>query len=102
MQLDLLAGQKARDNGIDQVSSNNEWFLQTMRDVAAQICMARGTTTADDLRAYAEVNGIEPTHPNAWGAVFKNKMFVSCGMRPSEQVARHGNMIRVWRLRDER
>lgn len=98
LQLDLGLARRNRDAGIAKVASKNGTFLETMRGVARIICRQKGKVTADDLRDWAECNGVQPTHFNAWGAVF-NKEFMPGEYVQSRQVQGRGNRIRVWRLR---
>lgn len=98
LQLDLGLARRNRDAGIAKVASKNATFLETMRGVARMMCRQKGKVTADDLREWAECNGVEPTHPNAWGAVF-NKEFAPGEFVVSRQAQGHSNRIRVWRLK---
>jgi hypothetical protein len=88
-----------RDKGVRRVASKNGTFLETMRGVARLICRQKGSVTADDLREWAGKHGIEPTHYNAWGAVFLCDDFYSDGRTKSNQKQGHGNDIRIWKLR---
>lgn len=99
MELNLERGRAARDTGIAKVSCSNETFLETMRGVARLFCQRNGQATADDLRKWADENGVEPTHPSAWGAVFRTPEFEAVGLTPSKQFLRHGNRNMVWKLR---
>lgn len=99
--LNLHEGRKRRNTGIAQVTSKNGTFVETLKSVARMIARNKGTVTADDLRIWADRNGMEPTSPNAYGAIFaKNPDFEPCGFCPSAQPNRRGGMIRVWRLRN--
>jgi hypothetical protein len=91
---------KYRDAGIAAISARNQTFLETVRGAARMICRRHGTVTADDVRKWADENGIEPTGKNAWGAVFKSRDFVAVGFTTSRQVQGHGNLQRVWALRE--
>lgn len=88
-----------RDRGIELVSLSNASFLETMRGVARMICRDKGEVCADDLRDWAKDHGIEPSHKNAWGAVFKNGDFESVRFIRSRQVQGHGNLICIWKLK---
>ena len=87
-----------RDQGIRQVAKNNSQFLQVARHVAKQFALRHGEVTSDDIRKRCVLS---PAHPNAWGAVFRGKEWVSTGYRTSHAVSRHGGMQRVWRLRND-
>lgn len=92
-----LAKAEAR-KGIAKVSGRNAAFLVKMRRLAMKICHGKGYVTADDLHEWADNNGIEPTHPNAWGGVFRTPDFYADGYVTSANVAGHGNRIMRWRL----
>lgn len=88
----------ARDEGIEKVASNNAEFLVAARAVAKELCVKNGDVTSDDVR---KVCPVLPTHFNAYGAVFKTPDFTFTGeYRMSTLVQGHGNMQRVWRLKD--
>ena len=90
-----------RDRGIARVKSKNADFVETMRSVARMIARKKGTVCADDLRQWAADNCMFPTSPNAWGAIFcRNPDFVLHGYKRSCQVQGHGNLQRVWVLRE--
>jgi hypothetical protein len=89
-----------RETGLSRVSHHNNTFLETMRSVARMLLRKGGfAISTDDLRKYAECHNIHPDHPNAWGAVFRDKSFVPCGFRQSTRENRHAGLIRVWTLR---
>ena len=71
-QVDLFAGLAARDEGIRKVAENNEEFLDLARRTAVAICELRGCVTSDEVR---EAMPLVPKHPNAYGAIFKDKRF---------------------------
>ena len=88
-----------RDKGIARVSGTNANFLIAARAMAYRLMVQIGEITADDVRRECERQGIEPSHYNAWGAVFKDPRFVPTGAyRQSANVQGHGNRIRVWGL----
>lgn len=88
-----------RDAGIAAVAARNQTFLETVRGAARMICRRQGTVTADDVRKWADENGIEPTHRNCWGAVFKTPDFEFAGLTRSAQVQGHGNRICIYRIK---
>tara|TARA_A100001201_G_scaffold143757_1_gene147261 strand:- start:14533 stop:14847 length:315 start_codon:yes stop_codon:yes gene_type:complete len=96
-QIDLFEGRRLRDEGIRAVAENNESFLDSARATAAAICRQRGRCTADDVK---ECLALEPAHPNAWGALFKDGQFEHTGeFRQSRSVSRRAGVVRVWRLK---
>ena len=97
-QLDLALAE--RDRGIARVKSKNADFVETLKSVARMIARKKGTVCADDLRKWADENGIVPTSSNAWGAVFcRNPDFELAGYKRSEQKQGHANLQRIWKLK---
>ncbi len=95
---------EARDRGVARVKSKNSDFVETMRGVARLLARRAPdhVVTADDLRQWLMENPYvgEPTHYNAWGAIFcRNDDFEFVGYTKSRQVQGHGNVIRMWRLK---
>ena len=96
-QFDIERARALRDEGIAAVAENNESFLREARRLARLIAEITGTVTCDDVRG---VCMLDPHHHNAWGAVFKHKDFEWTGQyRQSKVVQGHGNMQRIWRLK---
>lgn len=104
MALNLKAALEARDTGVQRVASKNATFIETMRGVARLICHRNGTVTADDLKVWAAQHDMEPTHYNAYGAIFRTKAwkeeFELVRHVRSKQVQGHGNLIGLWKLRN--
>ena len=86
-----------RDQGLQQVSDNNQRFVTVARETAKHIARRQGTVVMDDVRRECP---FEPLHPNAWGSVFRGREWVFTGQYvQSKNVSRKGGMQRVWRLR---
>ena len=98
-QLDLLAGEEARDRGIHLVAINGAAFLERARAAARSMAEMFGEVSCDDIREWASVEGIKPHHRNVWGALFADSAWVCVGRRPSRLVSNHGREIKTWRLR---
>lgn len=96
-QFDLFAARAARDEGLQRVAENNQEFLDIARKAAVAICELRGVVTCDEIR---ETLNIVPKHPNAYGAIFKDRRFEWTGrFEQSTSISRHGGLQRVWRLK---
>ena len=91
-----MNGNQLKLQGIEQVTYNNQDFVQMMRNYALAHAQKHGTVTADDMRELARARGIEPLHPNAWGAVFSSKDFRGVDYTKSRTPSCHGRAIRVW------
>jgi hypothetical protein len=96
----LREGEAARDEGVALVSENNPTFVEIMREAARVLARKNGSVCSDDLRAYAQMCGIEPEHQNAWGAIFRGQEWVVVGRRKSRLTSNHAREIRVWTLRE--
>ena len=93
---DIQEAREKRDQGLRQVSTNNERFLVVARDTAKNIAEWNGTVTMDQVRKWCP---LEPLHPNAWGSVFRGKEWEFTGEYvQSKAVSRRGGMQRVWKL----
>ena len=86
-----------KDRGIELVEQNNLEFVNNMRNQAMRISRRFGQVTVDMLRIYAENSGIQPEHPNAWGAVFRCKGWKRVGYKPSKTISAHGRVIGIWK-----
>lgn len=96
MQLSLEQGRSLKEDGLASVTENNATFLSLMRAEAIRISQQRGWVTSDDLRVYASQLNIEPTHQNAWGAIFKGPNWKVVGRRKSAVPGSHSREIRIW------
>ena len=94
----LSEGEELREEGIRRVSVSNREWIDVMRDIAADIARRAGTVSAVDLRLVAENTNNFPSHPNAWGAIFKTKRFEPTGeWIPCQHADGHARAVRVWR-----
>jgi hypothetical protein len=103
-------GQELKEAGIALVESNNTDFIREMRSCAVDLyhrCYNYGflavETTTDDLREFADILGIKPNSPNAWGAIFKKApdgyRFINTGRRKaSTYPSNHGRQITIFRV----
>ena len=98
-----LSGEKLRDQGIKQVSSNNENWMEQALKVAQlfALCMKREPFTGEDVR-YACQWIPQPKHPNAWGALIntliKRKIIEPTGEhRPMKDRVSHARSTPVYR-----
>jgi hypothetical protein len=96
MQLSLQEGRALKEDGLESVSANNKAFLALMRAEARRLSEQRGWVSIDDLRVYASQLNIEPTHCNAYGAIFKGPRWQVVGRRKSAVPSSHAREIRLW------
>ena len=98
--MSVEAGKLAKEQGLDLVERHSEGFVQAARRYARTFASLNGTVTADDVRRWADAHGLAPSHPNAWGAVFRGD-FVHTGYTQSTITSNHARTIKVWRLRKD-
>lgn len=96
IQLSLKQGRALKNDGLASVAENNTAFLALMRAEAIRISQSRGWITSDDLRVYASQLNIEPTHQNAWGAIFRGPQWKVVGHRKSAVPGNHAREIKIW------
>lgn len=97
----LSEGELKKQIGLSLVAQGSEEFLEVMRAEAKRIARVRGQVSADDLRPIAKNLGIEPHHPNAWGALFRGSDWIRIGFKNSTCGSRRAGMVAVWKLRSE-
>ena len=99
LQFDLLKARRRRDRGIAKVSYKNMEMIEDARSIAIGLIHQNGSTTMDDVRKrMSELGYPPPTHPNAYGAVFKNKRFKLITYTKSKMVQRNSGNTGVWGL----
>lgn len=68
--IDLIAGRKARDQGIAQVTdSHGTWVGDACALLADTFAGSRAEMTGEEMRQWLLDEGFQEPHPNAWGAV---------------------------------
>ena len=87
---------------LNLVETNNHTWIESMRGEGRRIARAKGRVCADDLRDYAETllrnYGLQPKHPNAWGAIFRTDEFQMLDYCNSIHPSNHARLIRVYCL----
>lgn len=97
--LNISEGQKR----IKQAADNNSFVLSLLRIHARKVSDERGSCCSDDLRKYANEEGLNVTTPKAWGAI-TNSIFrakdgwIEVGRKQSEIEGNHARKISVFRL----
>jgi len=76
---------------------NNPSFLSIMRAHAKEVSDREGSVTIDDVREYAERNGLIPQHRNVWGVVFSGRGWESLGQAASRTPSNHAHQNKVWK-----
>ena len=89
-------GQILKQYGIDLVRLHNPDFVALCQSYAVEHATAHGSVTSDDVRLWANLNDIYPSHHNAWGAVFRSG-FERIGFTQSQIPSNHARMISIWK-----
>lgn len=92
----LAQGEYAKEKGLDRTELNNDSWVQRMRRYARRHSKLRGSVSADEIRAQAEMFDDYPATSNAWGAIFRTG-FTEIGRKKSSHPDNHAREIRVWR-----
>lgn len=66
-QLDLFESMQARDQALEQVSTNAKTFMEAA--TIELLKLPKGEYTGEEIRINISNKGIGPHHPNAWGAL---------------------------------
>jgi hypothetical protein len=99
---DAIASKNARDAGIEQAAQRKKSLLKFARTLAVELAQKNGTVTADDVYKRLIEAGIpERAMGNSAGAIFIDGRFEWTGRyHKSTRVIGHGNLQRIWRLKD--
>lgn len=95
-QLNFLDGDDRKAMGLELVEVANAEFLSIMRAQAREVSLKHGQVTIDEVRTFADAQGLVPTSKHVWGAVFNSKGWKCIGYAPSKIPTNHGHQNRVW------
>lgn len=93
----LFEGRNRRDEGAQRVADNNASWVHEMRSFARRRSASDGYVTADDIREHCEALGWWPKHPNAFGAVFRQKGWERIGFVQSTHKTNNARVIGQWK-----
>jgi hypothetical protein len=94
--LDLFEGLRRQEVGVAQVYLNNFDWVDKARVVAKSLAVKHGAISIDDvLSAFPRPPSV---HPNATGAIFKEKIWVKVGYKPSEKPSARARIVGVYKL----
>lgn len=100
---DAEKADEAAEEGIARAASpiHRQMTLAGAQELARHLAVLHGRVTADDLARVCADRGVDLPRilGNAMGAVFRGPEWELVGYEKSERVRRHGNVIRVWRLK---
>lgn len=96
-QSNLAKALALKNRGMALAATGNDGFLAAMRAYAKARSQQHGFVTADDVRAYAEAIGLQPSSPKVWGSTFRGSGWSRVGYHQSGIVANHGHYYPVWK-----
>ena len=90
-------GRRLRDRGIAKVTRDDDTHrrIADIRAWAEAHAMSHGTVSINDVR---RVTDLSELHPNAIGAIFKDRRFKAVGYAQAEHIAAHARIIRIYAL----
>lgn len=91
-----LTGKELKQLGLESVISHNVRWIDTMRTIAASIAVSAGMVSTDELRKWADEHNFQPQHSNAWGGIFRGRLWVPLGWKNSKYKANHARRILIW------
>jgi hypothetical protein len=99
-QMNLPIGKALAVQGIELAAKNRDGAIAVARDIAVKHILKYGEVSADDVyKKYMETH--DEWLGNAAGKIFHYKYFEWTGkMVPSQRPSRHGNLVRVWTIKD--
>jgi hypothetical protein len=99
-QLSILKsqGEVLKELGLQTVEVNNADFISTAKSIARCLARKNGRVTMDDVREVLDMLGIDPKHPNSYGAVFTGKDWHFVGWARSRRPSNHARDLKIWSL----
>lgn len=97
-----MSSQLTLDAALAGVESNNGDWLRWARVEAQAMSLLRGSVTSDDVREKANLYGLQPDSPHAWGAIFKAPGWRWVGREPSRIVSNNKRWINRYQWIRER
>lgn len=93
-----MNGRQLKLAGMERVGNVNALWLRAMRDYLRARALA-GPVTAEDAHELAQRLNWEPTHPNAYGCLFRSG-WRRVGFRPARRPAAHARLVAMWEVAD--
>lgn len=94
-----MSGTQLKLRGIEKVKRHNRQWIADTASFVQELIDTGMEFTNDDVRQDCRI--AEPTHPNAYGAVFsvlaKQGKIQRVGHRPSVLPSTHGRIVSVWK-----
>ena len=84
-----VQGRQHREDHDREFLARIRWHARTQSELW-------GSVTTDQLRSIALQYGLEPSHPNTWGAILKGKCWKCIGRQRSSITSNHGRFICIY------
>jgi hypothetical protein len=95
--LDLLAGVRLRDVGVQKVYDHNKAWVDKARSTAKALAILHGSVSIDDVLSMC--NRPEAVHPNATGAIFRENIWEKIGYKQSANPSAHARVVGIYKLK---
>jgi hypothetical protein len=86
----------AKREGIARVEGRNPELAELLREHARSISNSRGWVTIDDVRAFADSNGLEVPSPHFWGSIFRGPEWECVGFELSKRPGKNAHRQPRW------
>lgn len=96
---DATESEKRRDIGMQLAAANQGRPLDAARQIAREIATENGITADDVVKEMVRRGYNEHALGNSAGSLFRTGEWRPGGLRKSERVHAHANLLRVWFLR---
>ena len=95
--LDLLAGVRLRDVGVQKVYDHNKAWVDKARSTAKALAILHGSVSIDDVLSMC--SRPEAVHPNSTGAIFRENIWEKIGYKQSEKPSAHARVVGIYKLK---
>lgn len=89
-------GAQLRDAGVAKVKKNNEAWVEKARSTAKALAAWKGSVSIDDVLEACPRP--ESVHPNATGAIFRERCWKRIGYTQSKNPSAHARVIGIFEL----
>lgn len=96
-----MKGRQLKLAGMERVERNNLLWVRTMRGYLRAMALA-GPVTAEDAHELAQRLNWEPTHHNAYGALFRGREWRRIGYQQASRPSAHARVLSMWVRADGR
>ncbi len=90
--------QQKKKTGMESAAKHYADILNTFQTIAKELG-AYGPISIDEVRSWADRNGIVYTPGNWCGSTFKGSHWECCGYQQATHAGSHGRVVRLWRLK---